>query len=179
MLNRSDEKLTDTVSCFQYLGLHPSVFKNTISKATSHAQTVRDIASTIGIVAPAMFSFAWGGSKDNAASSPQPPHVNKEYADPFADENEISGGDAHFQTRRASSAAAFGQGAPEQLVSADNQPTPKLASGGSSWTRYSTTALYGLGAAAVAAGAAGAYNLSGKGLGWAQVSISFAGSLFR
>ena len=190
--------MRSSVSFIQYLGLHPSVFKHTFTKATTHVTQAKEVASTLSILAPAFLAYTFGKkeapvpSPIPATSAVPPPPVDEDtpitdapaptrvYANPF--DGEDGGGDTHFrppvvgvetQGRRGSTSS---QKAALRRGSVDNQPTPKMvpASGGG-WSRFSVPALYGLGTAAVAAAAAGAYvkrNDVGAGLNWAQVCAS-------
>lgn len=159
-----------------FLGLHPNVFKNTLADAAGHAQTAKDVLSAVGLVAPSIVSSltAWTRRKSSSATAtaaeqqqqkqqPQaaerPP---KEYSDPFGDDNHHSGGDSHFQQRSTV------DGPP---LPALNQPIPRAAPN-SAWGGFTSPIMYGVGAVAVAAGAAGAYakrNDINGGLNWAQV----------
>lgn len=154
-----------------FLGLHPNVFKNTFAEAAGHAQTAKDVLSAVGLVAPAIVSSftAWTRRKSSASSATAgaepgraPEMPPKEYSDPFGDDNHHSGGDSHFQQRRTSEAPP---------LPALNQPIPRAAPN-SAWGGFTSPVMYGVGAVAVAAGAAGAYvkrNDINGGLNWAQV----------
>lgn len=171
------------------------MFKHTFTKATTHVSQAKEVASTLSILAPAFLAYTFG-KKEAPVASPmpatsavpplptdentpigEPVPANRVYANPF--DGEDGGGDTHFRPPVALDGHGRRGSAIEQKTAArrgsvDNQPTPKMvpASGGG-WSRFSVPALYGLGTAAVAAAAAGAYvkrNDVGAGLNWAQVS---------
>jgi hypothetical protein len=178
------------------------VFKHTFTKATTHVTQAKEVASTLSILAPAFLAYTFGKKEAPVASPlpattavPPPPMEEiktaeapsaRVYANPF--DGEDGGGDVHFredaavadaQGRRGSTSS---QKAAARRGSAGAQPTPKMvpASGGG-WSRFSVPALYGLGTAAVAAAAAGAYvkrNDVGAGLNWAQDHLRFIGNLW-
>jgi len=188
-----------------FLGLHPSVFKHTFTKATTHVTQAKEVAASLSILAPAFLAYTFGSksktTNTNTATTPSPggtaaataisPSATvdtepvREYFDPFGTGGVESGGDTHFthepptaaeaERRRSSGGGGVDAKEAARRGSASGQPTPKMvpAGGGSAWSRFSTPALFGLGTAAVAAAAAGAYvkrNDVGLGLNWAQVS---------
>lgn len=150
-----------------FLGLHPNVFKNTFTEVSTHAQTAKDVFSAVGLVAPAVLSSlatVWRRKSSATEAGKAPEMPPKEYSDPFGDDEHHSGGDSHFQQRRTSESPA---------LPALNQPIPRAAPT-SAWGGFTSPVMYGVGAVAVAAGAAGAYvkrnDLAG-GMNWAQVRV--------
>ncbi|KAL7410976.1 hypothetical protein BDY24DRAFT_371693 [Mrakia frigida] len=182
-----------------FLGLHPSVFKHTFTKATTHVTQAKEVASSLSILAPAFLAYTFG-SKSKSTNPPLPTTTAqahppteapvREYFDPFGTGGVESGGDTHFtheptvpERRRSSADKNKDDGTTRRGSASSLQPTPKMvpASGGSAWSRFSTPALFGLGTAAVAAAAAGAYvkrNDVGLGLNWAQDHLRFIGNLW-
>jgi hypothetical protein len=182
-----------SVRLSQYLGLHPSVFKHTFTKATTHLNQAKEVASTLSVLAPAFLAYTFGGGKKAAPATVAPvvPATKaldangvpvttpeavvppaREYFDPFGGGE--GGGDTHFNdeggdVRRGSASSIGGR-----RSSTASQPTPQIAPANpTGWARFSTPALFGLGTVAVAAAAGGAYmkrNEVGAGMNWAQVS---------
>lgn len=140
-----------------YLGLHPNVFKHTFTKAATNIQAAKELASSIGLLAPAFMTGA--NAVFPSWSTKSPPTETTEPPTGLRDANPSG---RPGSTRTPSDR-------PDGIVS----DQPKASSGGwaSKWTK-GTPLVYGIGAAAVAAGAAGAYYKRehlGLGMGWAQV----------
>jgi len=118
-----------------YLGLHPHTFKHQLTQAASYYEQARSVASTLGMMSPAVLGIGAGlfGKKETAPSSEAGPSRSK-----------------------AQPPDANGKG---KAVFQDNQPTG-AAPTKSYWSMPaipapSSTALYGLGAVALGAAAVG------------------------
>ncbi|KAK4686754.1 hypothetical protein P7C73_g3373, partial [Tremellales sp. Uapishka_1] len=126
-----------------YIGLHPHTFKHHLTQAAGHVETARNVASGLTMLSPMLMGFGFGqGNKNKEASSPAGPSASSSSPSPRSSSS-FKGKSREADTVPPSSSTSDSTAATKSFWSVPAMAVP------------STKTLYGLGALALGAAAAG------------------------